>query len=225
MSAIRIISKLHHSTLRSQTRTIQDALAAVIDSKEMTPTSNATLIVRQSSSPGVYFSALAFDSTKGDTVWFALPISRGCWATDTLDRTTHISLDRLDGAEVDSDGNLSLLDGTSLHAIVLDVIPLHVTLPELEEAIVYLTIRFLNAKECFLTYENIFFGIDYSALPNLSVASVEKLVSYMNEHINDVMKSDSQTTIKAATVRRTLQTVGIRVARGRPRSNARDTIK
>jgi hypothetical protein len=144
----------------------------------------------------------------------------GFCGKDTFDRATHKPLSHLDGAEVDSDGNLSLSDGTFVHSVSLDILPLHFELPELEEAIVYLTIRFLKAPQCFRIYENIFFGVDYGELPQLSVPNVKALVLYVNKHIDEYLTKKKRVTVAAATVHRTLDLVGIRKVQGRPKSKA-----
>ena len=223
MPNIRIISDPSDSSSRPTTRTLVDALTKVIDLGEMPPDSMAKLLVSRGTGGWAFFSGLRFRSSKGDQVQFALPISKGCWAISTLGSQQYFTFDRFDGADVDLAGNVELVDGTFVHAVSLDVLPIHFELPELEETIVYLTIRYLKQEQKCIRMELGSAGIDYSMLHHLRVSSVKELTRYVNRMITAIELGSSVTPfnqISVATVQRTLDLVGIQKSRGRPRKAA-----
>jgi hypothetical protein len=223
MPDVRIISDRDDSSLRPATRTINDALSKLIEGGELPAGSKLRLLARSAPGRPTYFSALSFRSSKGDDALFALPISRGCWAINTLGNREYLKLDRLDDAEVDGDGNVELRDGTFVHAVSLDVLALHFELPELEEIIVYLTIRCLKAEaQCFRNDYG-YFNIDYSVLPQLRVPNVKELTSYVNKSIRAVPRRNGMPSFKkvdVATVHRTLDLVHIQKVQGRPKKDS-----
>jgi hypothetical protein len=214
MSGVRVISNRAWRSPRStKAVTLVAILARAADLDEYCSTTRARLFVSQSFCKQAYFSVLSFRSAKGDDVWFALPISRSCRVLDTLGRRKCIPLEHLNNAEVDCDGNVDLPDGSFVHAVSFEIVPLHYELPELEEAIVYLTIRFLGAdKHCIRGEDGLPVGIDYSTLPSLRVENVRRLTAYINREIRRLGFSEG---VKLTTVQRTLSLVGVCKARGR----------
>jgi hypothetical protein len=102
----------------------------------------------------------------------------------------------------------------------LDVMSLHFELPELEELIVYLTIRYLKAEQqCFRKAYGCILGIDYAALPRLHVPNVKALTRYVNARIGEIPRKNGAPPFRnapIATVHRTLDLVNIQKVRGRP---------
>jgi len=178
---VRIISDRDDSSPRPATRTINDALSKLVEEEELPIGSRLRLLARSAPGRPTHFSALFFRSSKGDDALFALPISIGCWVTNTLGNRHYFTLDRLDDAEVDCDGNVELRDGTFVHSVSFDVLALNFELSQLEEFIVYLTIRYLKAQRHCVRIDHGFIGIDYSTLPQLRVSNVKLLTRYVNE--------------------------------------------
>ena len=220
MPEIRIISRPEDSSPRPAMRSLRDALAHLMDRGELAPGSQLRLFTSPSSDQSAWYSSLRFRSTKGGDALFVLPTSRACRVTDTYGSERQVTLDRLDGADVDCDGNVQLRDGTYVHAVAFDVVPLHSKLPELEETIVYLTIRYLQAETTCIRNEYGFMGIDYSTLPTLRVPNVKALTLFINATIGEVPRSEGKpafSNVSLATVQRTLDLVGIQKVRGRPK--------
>lgn len=219
MAEIRIMPNDRNGSCPPLIRTLSDALSKLTDLRELPPDSKLELLV--CSAPGrlPFSAALLFRSLKGDNALFSLPFSKGFWATSTLGSRSYMTLDRLHGAEADCDGNVRLQDGTYVHAISLDVMSLHFELPELEEIIVYLTIRYLKAEaQCFRNDYG-FMGIDYAALPHLRVPNVKALTRYVNATIGAIPRRNGAPqfkNIRMATVHRTLDLVHIQKVQGRP---------
>ena len=228
----RIVSDPRDSTPRPATRSIADAIAILIRLGEMGPGSRAQLVASKSDSCRSYFSALSFKSLKGDQVYFALPISKRWHCTDTGGLRISVQPDHLHNASVDEDGNIELRDGGFVRALTFDVLHCHFDLPELEEAIVYLTIRYLGAEEKTIRVlprirdaagKPCILGIDYAKLPELCVPSVKVLTRYINGHLGKVPRKNGATPfnkVSVAAVHRTLDLVGIRKNRGRPKHGA-----
>ena len=59
----------------------------------------------------------------------------------------YLSLDELDGARCDQNGNVDLRDGRSVHAVSFDIVPLPKDFSDLEHAIVLLAIAFQDPRE------------------------------------------------------------------------------
>jgi hypothetical protein len=218
MPETRIISDPEDSSPRPATRTLVDALEKLRDRKEISEATQLRLLTCPSNDRFAWFSALSFKSTKGDDVFFALPISQGCRAYDTLGNPVYLTLDRLDDSEVDSDGNILLRDGTHIHAVAFDTLSLHFELPELEETVVYLTIRYLGAEQRCFRRDDCFVGIDYAALRQLCVPSVKSLARYVNAKIGEIERRDGALpfqNVSLATVQRALDLAGIGKVRGR----------
>jgi hypothetical protein len=211
MPEIRIISNSHRS-LRTKIRTIADALDKLAGDGELSANAQLTLLVRSDRGQPALCAALLFQSAKGDRALFPLPISRGCWAKGTLGDRFRLPLEALDDAQVDGEGNVALVDGRHFHAVEFDVVPLHYKLPELDEAIVYLTICYRNAKARCLRNDYGVVGIDYATLPQLHVRNVEALTNYINARLVKLPRASGAPPFKkvsVAAVNRVLSFVGI----------------
>lgn len=220
---MRIISRPEDSSPRPATRSLRDALAHLMELRGIGARFAIAALHQSFVRPARLVLSLRFRSAKGGDARFVLPMSRACRVTDTYGSERQVALDRLDGADVDCDGNVQLRDGTYVHAVAFDVLSLHRKLPELEEAIVYLTIRCLNAETTCIRNEYGFMGIDYSTLPALRVPNVKALTRFINATIGEIPRSEGKpafSNVSIATVQRTLDLVGIQKVRGRPKRPA-----
>jgi hypothetical protein len=219
MPEMRIVRVPRDSSLRPIIRTVDDALDNLANDGEISGDTRLTLLARSDDRGRQPFcAALLFRSSSGDDALFPLPISRGCWAKDTLGDRVHLSLADLDDAEVDCDGNATLRDGRHVHAVTFDVTPVHYKLPKLEENIVYLAIRYLEAEAQCLRNDYGFVGIDYATLPRLRVRNVKALTQYIQAEFGKIPRTEGAPPyrpVSITTVQRTLDLVGIQKTRGR----------
>jgi hypothetical protein len=133
---------------------------------------------------------------------------------------TYLSLDELDGALLDDQGNVLLGDGRSVHALEFAVVPRPKDFTHLEHAIVFLTVRFLKAERIGFRCvpEAGYWGIDYGKLPGLSVKNVKELARYIDAHIGGLPRGAAEPPLGPVSLRkiqRTLDMAGIRKVRGR----------
>ena len=131
-----------------------------------------------------------------------------------------MSLDELDGARCDQDGNVDLRDGRSVHAVSFDIVPLPKDFSDLEHAIVLLAICFLGSEgDCIRQCpETGVRGIDYSTVPQLVVNNVKELARYIDANIGKLLDASGkplQARVPLRTIHRTLDVAGIRKSRGR----------
>ena len=218
MSTIRIIPNLRDSSFRTSVHTIADALDKLLNDGEISRDTKLELVARGWAGGPPLNAGLRFRSMKGDEAVLPLPISAGCWVASTLGDRFPLALDQLDGGEVDWEGNVTLRDRRHVHAVTFDVSPVHFKLPELEENIVYLTIRFLGAERLCIRSEFGFVGIDYATLSQLRVPNVKALTRYVNARLGEIPRKDGLPPFKKvaiATVQRTLDLAGIQKLRGR----------
>jgi hypothetical protein len=57
------------------------------------------------------FAAIWFRPDEGQDIVIAYPFSKGCWAQTTFGARIYLTLNELDGARLDQDGNVTLRDG------------------------------------------------------------------------------------------------------------------
>ena len=151
------------------------------------------------------------------------PSSKGCYAKTTRGVQTYLTLEKLDGAEVDGDGNVTLRDGTSVHAVEFDTLTLPFELTEAEHAIIFLTVCFLKEESCLYYVPEVgYAGVDFSKLHTLQIKNVKELGRFINAHIQSLRRGEGNPAfqpVPLAAVQRTLNIAGIQKTRGRkPRS-------
>jgi hypothetical protein len=208
----------HHRPTR---RTIADGLATLErELGDQPETGRCHLHVPRPPDGSTQFAAIWFRPSEGDDVVIAYPASKGCWARTSSGMRLYISLNELDGALLDEEGNVLLGDGRSLHALEFDVLPHPEDFTDLEHAIVFLTVRFLNAEATCIRClpEAGFRWIDYSRVRELSVRNVKELARYIDAQINRSRRDTGYPPldpIPLAKIQTTLALAGIRKVRGR----------
>jgi hypothetical protein len=160
------------------------------------------------------FAAICFEPEEGQGIVIPFPFSKGCRARTSLEASIYLSLDELDGARCDRDGNVDLRDGRSVHAVSFDIVPLPQDFSDLEHAIVLLTIRFLGSEgDCIRQCpETGVRGIDYSTVPQLVVKNVKELARYIDANIGKLLDASGkplQARAPLRTIHRTLDVAGI----------------
>ena len=167
------------------------------------------------------FAAIWYRPTEGDGIVITYPWSKGCWARTAAGTEIYLSLNELDGAVLDEDGNVFLDDGRSIHALEFDVLPPPREFTDLEHAIVLLTVQFLKAETtCFrcVVPEVGYWAVDYSRVPELSVHNVKELARHIDAHIGNLPRGVGDAPlgpVSLAKIRSTLALAGIRKVRGR----------
>jgi hypothetical protein len=212
MPDIRIIPNPYGSSSRARIRTIADALNRLMSEGQLSVGTDLLLVTIPYPGQRTVFPALRFRSLKGDEAIFSLPFSRACWAAGTLGERFRLPIEALDNAKVDCDGNVTLRDGRHFHAMEFDVVPLHHKLSELEETIVFFTIRYCKASKQCLRDDFGFIGIDYATLPQLRVRNVEALTNYINARLNKMPRKSGASPFKKVSVtaiKRVLSLTGI----------------
>ena len=220
MHNVRLIQDYRDAHHRPTRRTIADGLARLERELGSRPKMGCCHL-HAPSQPGrpAKFAVIWFRPEEGQDIVIAYPFSKGCWAR-TPGARTYLTLDELDGARLDQDGNVALRDGRSVHALTFDIVPLPRDFSDLEHAIVLLTARFLNAEEkCVRCYPEIgFHWIDYSSVPQLSVNNVKELARYIDANIGDLLRAPGGPSLGRVSLRKiqsTLNLAGIRKVRGR----------
>lgn len=165
-------------------------------------------------------------------VRFDLPMLHGVKAQSTLDVPRNLPLESLDRAEVDSRGNVTLTDGTSVHAVKFDLVEGPGPWTDVDEAIVWLTIKAFKTEHIFLRRyfptrpsekEPAFYrcvGIDYGILHTLREPNIKILTRYINEHIGALSRENGKPPFKPVAisrVQRTLNIAGVSKVRGHKR--------
>lgn len=185
------------------------------------------------SSPALV-TRLLFSATRDTNVdvRFDLPMLHGVKARTTLGDPRNLPVEALDGAEVDSLGNVTLADATSVHAVNFDLVEFPGPWTDLEEAIIWLTIKAFKAEHIFLRryfltspaqnepalYRCV--GIDYGILHTLREPNVKALTRYINEHIGTLPRDSGKAPFQPVTipkVQRTLSIAGVGKVRGHKR--------
>lgn len=167
------------------------------------------------------FAAICFEPEEGQGIVIPFPFSKGCRARTSLEASIYLSLDELDGARCDQDGNVDLRDGRSVHAVSFDIVPLPKDFSDLEHAIVLLAIRFLGSEgDCIRQCpETGVRGIDYSTVLQLVVNNVKELARYIDANIGKLLDASGKPlqahVVPLRTIHRTLDVAGIRKSRGR----------
>jgi hypothetical protein len=172
-----------------------------------------------------FFAALWYRSDNGDDVIVAYPSSKGCRARMASRTSVYLSLDQLDGALLDENGSVLLRDGRSVQALEFDVLPHPRDFTDLEHAIVFLTVRSLNAEDIGFRCipEAGHWWIDYSRLPELSVQNVKELARYIDAHIGGLPRGAGKPALGPVSldkIQNTLAMAGIQKVRGRKRKRA-----
>lgn len=220
----RLIQDFRDSSGRPIRRTIADGLAKLKQELGARPEAGCChLHVPRQPGWTVQFAAIWYRPSEGNDIVIPYPFSRGCRARTTSGARIDLSLDELDGALLDDDGNVHLRDGRSVHALEFDTLPQPKDFTPLEHAIVFLTVRFLKAEAIGLRYNPEIgdWWIAYSRMPELSVRNVKELAQYIDAHIGTLSREDGQhpfSRVPLSKIQSTLARAGVRKVRGR-RSN------
>ena len=135
----------HHRPTR---RTIADGLAKLEQELGRRPPGGQCYVQAPSRlGQPAQFAAICFEPEEGRGIVISFPFSKGCRARTSLGASMYLSLDELDGARCDQDGNVDLRDGRSVHAVSFDIVPLPKDFSDLEHAIVLLAICFQDPRE------------------------------------------------------------------------------
>jgi hypothetical protein len=224
MAAVRLIQDCRDASYRPIIRTIADALNKLDALGYPVEASRCQIRAPSEAGKPAFFAALSFRKGDEDEIIISFPSSKGCWAKTTIGVQTYITLERLDGAEVDGDGNVTLRDGRSVWAVEFDTLTLPFELTEVEHAIIFLTVRFLKEEKTCLYYvpEVGYAGVDFSKLHALQIKNVKELGRFINAHIQSLRRGEGNPAfqpVPLAAVQRTLNIAGIQKIRGRkPRS-------
>lgn len=109
-----------------------------------------------------------------------------------------------------------------MHAVDFDTIKFPAW-TDLEEAIIWLTIRAFKAEHMFLRRRRRVIGIDYGILHIMREPNVKELAIFINEHIGTLPRANGKPPfgfVPTATIQRTLDLAGIGKVRGRKRRKA-----
>lgn len=129
-----------------------------------------------------------------------------------------------------------LTDGRSVYSVNFDLIQFPTRWTDLEEAIVWLTIKAFKAEHIFLRrhvlarrddlsspLEYQVIGIDYSILHTMRESNVKNLTGYINDHIGELPRGNGQPKfgpVSEDKVQQTLNLAGISKIRGPKRRRA-----
>jgi len=221
MRNARLIQDFRDTNYRPTRRTIADGLARLEQELGAKPDiGRCHLHVPHRPSGTALFATLWYRSYAGDDIIIAYPFSKACRARTTSGARVNLSLDQLDGALIDEDANVLLADGRSVHALEFDVLPHPKDFTDLEHAIVFLTVRFLEAEDIGFRYmpEPGLRGIDYSRMSELSVSNVKALARYIAAHIGKLPRGDEEPPLGPVSlnkIQNTLAMAGVRKVRGR----------
>jgi hypothetical protein len=224
MAAARLIQEYRDASYRPIIRTIADALNKLHELGYPVESSRSQIRAPSEAGKPALFAGLSFRNGEEDETIIAFPSSKGCWAKTTRGVQIYLTLEKLDGAEVDGDGNVSLPDGTSVHAVRFDTLTLPFELTEVEHAIIFLTVCFLKEERtCFYYAPEVgYVGVDFSKLHALQIKNVKGLGRFINARIQSLRREEGKPAfqpVALAAVQRTLDIAGIQKARGRkPRS-------
>lgn len=177
------------------------------------------------SAPGkpALVARLFFSAADGNEVRIDLPMLHRCRAKTTLGAPISLSLEAFDRAEIDARGNVSLRDGSSVHAVTFETVRFPEPWTDLEEGIIWLTIRAFKAEHIFLRRHLHVVGIDYSVLHLMREPNVKELALYINKHIAELPRPDGKPPfgfVPTSKIQRTLDIAGIGKVRGRKRGVA-----
>ena len=195
-------------------------------------------VIPTTSSPTV--SASLFYSTTDDGVdlRLVLPLLRGVKGRTELGVPLHLPLEALHLAKVDGRAprsSATLSNGTSVYSVNFDLVQFPNRWTDLEEAIVWLTIKAFKAEHIFLRrhvparrdetspHEYRVIGIDYSILHTMRELNVKNLTGYINDHIGQLPRGEGQPrfgSVSEDKVQQTLNIAGISKVRGPKRRRA-----
>ena len=138
-------------------------------------TGRCRIQVPATSSKVALVARLFFSPAHGDKIRLDLPMLQGCRGWTTLGAPRYVPLEAFDQAEVDSRGNVSLRDGTSMYAVEFDTIKFP-EFTDLEEMIIWLTLCAFKVEHMFLRRGPCgVVGIDYGILHILREPNVKDL--------------------------------------------------
>lgn len=222
MRNARLIQDFRDKDYRPTRRTLADGLWRLEQElKASRQTGRWHVRVPHETSRDPLFAAIWFRADEGDDLVVAYPFSKGCRAITESGQEAYLALADLDGAVPhDEEDRLLLKDGRILRALEFDIFPHPRDFNDLEHAIVYLTVRFLNADHIGFCYipEPGFWWIDYSRLHELCVQNVKELALHINAHIGRLPRPAGEAPLGPVSlekIRDTLSVAGIRKARGR----------
>lgn len=164
---------------------------------------------------------VVFLSVTGDTIQIDLPMLDSLRARTSLKEQVVLSLKSFDQAVIESVGSVRLRNGTHLHAVSFNFLRMELW-EELDEAIIWLTIRAFNAEHLCLRRHFDFVGIDYSVLGMLREPNVKGLARYINTNIGGLKRAPGMPpfgTVSLSRIQCTLDHAGIIKIRGRRRVN------
>jgi hypothetical protein len=219
MAAVRLIQESRDASYRPVIRTIADALNKLDELGFPLESSRGQIRAPSKAGKPAFLAALAFRNGEEDEIIIPFPSSKGCRAKTTRGIQTYLTLEKLDGAEVDGDGIVTLRDGTSVYAVEFDTLTLPFELTEIEHAIIFLTVCFLKEESCLYYVPEVgYAGVDFSKLHTLQIKNVKKLDRYINSRIQSLPRGEGNAAFQAvplAAVQRTLNIAGIQKTRGR----------
>lgn len=196
-------------------------------------------VIPEASSPAV--SASLFYSTEQESVdvRLVLPLLRGFKGRTEFGGPLHLPLEVLHLAKVDgrsARSSATLTNGTSVYSLKFDIVQFSTRWTDLEEAIVWLTIKAFKAEHIFLrrhvlarrddlnsALEYQVVGIDYSILHTMRESNVKNLTGYINDHIGELPRGNGQPKfgpVSEDKVQQTLNMAGISKVRGPKRRRA-----
>lgn len=166
---------------------------------------------------------------------FDFPLLRAAKARTTLEVSCSLSLEALDKAEVDADGNVCLTDGRWMHSLQFEPVDVPGPWTDLDEAIIWLTIKAFDAERLFMRrhfpfadvegqpakYRCVF--IDYSILHTLHEPNVKALTRYINDNIATLPRESGKKPfqrVAISRVRSTLRIAGVTKVRGHGQTRA-----
>jgi hypothetical protein len=220
MRQARLIQDFRDRNYRPIRRSIADGLARLEqESGTKLDIGRCYLHVPRQPSNTALFATLRYRSEAGD-IDIAYPFSKGCRARTASGESINLSLDQLAGAIIHEDAKVLLADGRSVHALEFDPFPHPKDFTDLEHAIVFLTVRFLNEEDIGFRYipETGYLWLDYSRMSELSVSNVKALARYIDAHIGNLPRRDEDPPlgpVSLAKIHNTLAMAGIRKVRGR----------
>lgn len=222
MRNARLIQDCRDKQNRATRRTLADGLARLDQELEAKPQSGRWHIcVPQLPAHDAIVAAIWFEADEGEDIVIPYPFSKGCWAITEIGNEIYLPLVELDGAVPQScDGRVLLKDGRVLRALEFDIIPHPRDFTDLEHAIVFLTVRFLEAESIGFRYipEAGWWNIDYCRLHELRVRNVKELARYIDSHIGTLSRPAGKppfSSVSLDKIQDTLRFARIQKARGR----------
>jgi hypothetical protein len=209
-----------YDTDRTARRTIADAIEVLRTKSDFSENSRAQIRTRELRLPTGDVTSLV-QMVSHEIGWaVSLPTSAHFVGTRTMaPGPEHFNISRLEGAIVDSNGNVELSDGTYLHKVHVVPTAISSKVTEMEALIVHLVVACVAAQDkCYrYLHETALPGmkfLDYSTLPGLELPTLKGIYRYVIERTE---KSPQLPRVSRQTVARVLNKCGMRL----PRSGAR----